>query len=383
MPTEKSEELARGLAGVTVADTRLSFIDGEQGVLRYGGIPIEELAEEASYEEVVYLLWQGELPTAQQLDEFKANLAECCRAVPPPVIDAIRSFPTNAHPMSALRTLVSLLGLHDPQAEEESREASETKATRLMAGIPTLIAAYERIRNGEEPVSPNPELDHAANFLYMLTGNEPTETAVHAIDTYLVLLADHGFNASTFTARTIASTASDMYSAITGAIGALKGPLHGGANQRVMETLFEIGAPDNAEAWVNDRLDKGERIMGLGHRVYKTLDPRARILREHAEALAKEAGVGEWVDVAVAVADAAEKRLAERGIWPNVDFYSGPVLYAAGVPVDQFTPMFVMSRVAGWTAHVLEQQADNRLIRPRARYVGPKDRHYIPIDQRS
>lgn len=382
MSEEKSQELARGLAGVTVADTQMSFIDGEEGILLYQGIPIEELAENASYEEVVYLLWQGELPTATQLDEFKANLAECCRMVPTSVIDAVRAFPTDAHPMAALRTTVSLLGLHDSRAEEETREATEVKATRLVAGIPTLIAAHERIRNGKEPIPPSPDLDHAGNFLYMLTGNEPGETAVRAIDTYLVLLADHGFNASTFTARTIASTESDMYSAITGAIGTLKGPLHGGANERVMKMLFEVEKPENAKAWVNDALDKGQRIMGLGHRVYKTLDPRARILRQRSEDLAEVADIRKWHDIAVAVADAATERLGARGIWPNVDFYSGPVLYAAGIPVDQFTPMFVMSRVAGWTAHVLEQQSDNRIIRPRAQYVGPKDRHYIPVDQR-
>ncbi|MBS1253588.1 MAG: Citrate synthase [Anaerolineales bacterium] len=383
MPAEKSEELARGLAGVTVADTEMSFIDGEAGVLRYRGIPIEDLAENASYEEVVYLLRQGELPTATQLDEFKANLVKCCRTVPDEVIDAVRHFPSGAHPMAILRTAVSLLGLHDPGAEVETRTANEAKATQLMAGIPTLIALYERVRNGQEPVPPSQELGHAANFLYMLTGEDPNEVAVRAINTYLVLLADHGFNASTFTARTIASTESDMYSAITGAIGTLKGPLHGGANERVMKSLFEIESPDKAKAWVDQTLDKGQRIMGFGHRVYKTLDPRARILRQYAEALAEEPDVGKWVDVAIVVADAAEERLSAKGIWPNVDFYSAPVLYSAGIPVDQFTPIFVMSRVAGWTAHVLEQQADNRLIRPRAKYVGPREQPYVPMGERA
>ncbi len=361
--------------------TRLSFIDGQKGVLLFQGIPIEELAENATYEEVVYLLWQGELPTAQQFDAFKAKLA-AYRAVPAPVIDGIRAFPTDAHPMAVLRSAVSALGLHDPRAEDESREANEEKAARLTAAIPTLIAAHERIRNGQEPIPPDPDLGHAENFLFMLTGDAPNQVAVQAVDTYLVLLADHGFNASTFTARVIAATQSDMYSAVTGAIGALKGPLHGGANQRVMEMLFDVGEPERAEAWINNALDARQRIMGLGHRVYKTLDPRARILRRRSEALADVAGIRKWHDIAVTIADVATERLGAKGIWPNVDFYSGPVLYAAGIPVDQFTPLFAMSRIAGWTGHVLEQQADNRLIRPRAKYVGPTDRHYVPFDQR-
>lgn len=381
MPADNSQEIARGLEGVVVAETRLSFIDGQAGILLYQGIPIQELAENATYEEVVYLLWQGDLPTARQLDEFKARLASY-RAVPTQVIDAIRAFPTDAHPMAVLRSSVSTLGLHDPRAEEQTREANEEKAIRLTAAIPTLIAAHERIRNGKQPVPPDSRIDHAENFLYMLTGDVPNEVAVRAIDTYLVLLADHGFNASTFTARVIAATESDMYSAITGAIGSLKGSLHGGANQRVMEMIFEIGEPERAENWVNDALDRRQRIMGLGHRVYKTLDPRARILRERSEALADVAGIRKWHDIAVTVADVAIRRLGEKRIWPNVDYYSGPVLYAAGIPVDQFTPLFAMSRIAGWTAHVLEQQADNRLIRPRAKYVGPTDRHYTPIEQR-
>jgi citrate synthase len=383
MVAQQSHDQGRGLAGVVVADTRMSYIDGQAGVLQYQGVPIEDLAEHASYEEVVYLLWHGELPTARELRQFKSDLAECCRTIPRAVIEAYHTFPNDVHPMAALRTGVSLLGLHDPRAEAESRDASEAKATRLMASIPTLVALYERLRKNQEPVAPDPDLGHAANFLYMLTGEEPSEAAVRALDTYLVLLADHGFNASTFTARTIASTGSDMYSAVTGAVAALKGPLHGGANQRVMEMLFDIGEADRADAWVADALDRGERIMGLGHRVYKTLDPRARILRRRAEALAADSDIGKWVDVAVAVADTATERLAAKAIYPNVDFYSAPVLYAVGIPVDQFTCIFAMSRVAGWTGHILEQQADNRLIRPRADYVGPKNRRYVPLDERS
>jgi citrate synthase len=382
MAVDKPKQQASGLAGVVVADTSMSYIDGQAGVLEYQGVAIEDLAEHASYEEVVYLLWHGKLPTARELKYFRSDLAECCRTIPEQVIDTFRGFPEDVHPMAALRTGVSLLGLHDPRAEAESRPAAEAKATRLVAGIPTLTAVFERLRNGKEPVEPDPELGHAANFLYMLTGEAPSEAAVQAVDTYLVLLADHGFNASTFTARTIASTGSDMYSAVTGAIGALKGPLHGGANQRVMETLFEIGEADKAEAWVADALDRGERIMGLGHRVYKVLDPRARILRRDAEALAADSDVGKWVDVAVAVADSATERLKEKSIWPNVDFYSAPVLYAAGIPVDQFTSLFAMSRIAGWTGHILEQQSDNRLIRPRAQYVGLREQPYVPLDER-
>lgn len=382
MPEETSQEQARGLAGVVVADTQMSFIDGQKGLLLYRGIPIEEVAEHATnYEEVVYFLWQDELPTQQQLDDFEAQLAEF-RSVPDAVIDAMRAYPTDVHPMAVLRTAVSMLGLFDPRAEEETREANEEKAMRLTGGIPTLIAAWERIRNGQDPVAPDQSLEHTENFLYMLTGSEPHQMAVRAVETYLVLLAEHGFNASTFTGRTVVSTESDMYSAITGAISTLKGPLHGGANQRVMEMLFQVKTADRAAAWIDNALDQGQRIMGLGHRVYKTLDPRAEILRSYAVDLAEKTDIGEWVDVAVAVADAATERLSAKGIWPNVDFYSAPVLYAAGVPVDQFTCVFAMSRVAGWTGHVLEQQADNRLIRPRAQYVGAKDRHYVPLDER-
>jgi citrate synthase len=375
---------AVGLEGIVVANTQKSKVDGIAGRLIYCGYEIDDLARNASFEEVVFLLWNNRLPLADELAALDRDL-KAARGLPEPVSAFIAAMPAEAVPMAVLRTVVSLLACYDPEAELETEEARQRVALRLVAQIPTIIAAFERRRNGLAAVAPRNDLSHAANFLYMMNGAEPGPAAVRAIDAYLVLLADHGFNASTFSARVTSATLSDLYSAITSAIGTLKGSLHGGANQRVMEMLERIGSPEAAEAWVMQAIENKERIMGIGHRVYKTLDPRAKILREMSREIAAETG-SKYHAIGAKVADTAvawfEANRPDLMLYPNVDFYSAGVLEAAGVPTDQFTPLFAMSRVAGWTAHVLEQYQDNRLIRPRGQYVGPLDQVWKPIAQR-
>ena len=375
---------AVGLEGIVVADTRKSKVDGIAGSLIYCGYTIQDLARNASFEEVAYLLWHEQLPTAAELMAFQAELIPA-RRVSDAVMAMIVDMPIDAVPMAVLRTGVSLMACCDDEAESEDPAARRRVATRLLAGIPTLIAAFERHRRGLAPVAPRDDLGHSANFLYMMNGELPGPAAVRAIDAYLVLLADHGFNASTFSARVTAATLSDLYSAITSAVGTLKGRLHGGANQKVIEMLEEIGSREAAAAWVMDAIERGDRIMGFGHRVYKTLDPRAKILREMSRGISEETG-SKYHGIGTMVADTAvdwfEANRPELKLYPNVDFYSAGVLHAAGVPTDQFTPLFAMSRVAGWTAHVLEQYESNRLIRPRAQYVGPTDRVWQPIEAR-
>lgn len=372
-----SATVVRGLEGIVAATTRLSFIDGQQGILIYRGINIHDLAEKSTFEEVVYLLWNDDLPTREQLERFSADLA-AQRVLAPEVLDLMRSLPKAAHPMSVLRTAVSAIGLFDPQADDISPEANRGKAMRLTAQIPTMIAAFDRLRQGKEPIAPRQDLSHTANFLYMLTGQTPDETSDRALDVYLILLADHGFNASTFACRVAAATLSDMYSAITSGIGTLKGPLHGGANEKAMKMLLQIGDVAAVEGYVKDELAAGRRIMGFGHRVYKTEDPRATQLRRMSKAIGDVCDP-RWYEISRKV---EEVMWETKRLYCNVDFYSASVLYCLGIAPDLFTPVFAMSRIAGWTAHVLEQQADNRLIRPRAQYVGPTDRTYIPIEQR-
>ncbi len=386
-----SDILIKGLDGVVVAQSSKSKVYGEIGKLIYGGYAIEDLAENVTFEEVIHLLWYGELPNQAQLAALKSELADL-RAVPDGVLAVLRDLPLDAHPMSVLRTLVSALGcLDNADAEAAARdEAARWRcAKRLVARIPTLIAAHERHRRGQPMVAPRADLAHAANFLHMLHGTPPGPRAERALDAYLVLLADHGFNASTFSARVTVSTESDPYSAITTAIGTLKGPLHGGANERVMAMLEQIGDPSRAKAFVDETLSGKGRIPGIGHRVYKTLDPRAGVLRRLSEELVAEVGDSperRYHEIATNVADAAaawfETNRPDLRLHPNVDFYSAIALRVAGVPTDQFTPMFAMSRVAGYTAHILEQYADNRLIRPRGEYVGPLDRVVAPIEER-
>ncbi|HEX7052023.1 MAG TPA: citrate synthase [Longimicrobiales bacterium] len=375
----------RGLEGIVVAETQLSKIYGEQGRLLYRGYEIEDLAEHTSFEEVCHLLWYGELPDRRQLDALRAGFAEAA-AVDPGVIDILRRLPKGGHPMATLRTLVSALSAYDPEAEDMSPEANHRKAVRLTAKLPTLTAAIERVRQGKDPIAPRPELGLAANFLYMLHGEEPAELPGRIMDVAFILHAEHGMNASTFSARVTVATLSDMHSAVVSAIGTLKGPLHGGANERVMRMLKAIGEPDRAAAWIRDALGRKERIMGFGHRVYRALDPRAPILKRLAEELAAQGGPAEnrWLEISERVEQVMAEEMKARGkpIYPNVDFFSASVYYTLGIPPDLFTNVFASARVAGWTAHIMEQLADNRLIRPKAEYVGPEGKKVRPIEAR-
>ena len=367
-----------GLDNVVATETELSYIDGQEGVLLYRGYNIHDLAENATYPEALYLLWNGQLPTASELESFRDDLAGQ-RAVDERVIEVLRQMPDDADPMGVLRTAVSTLGNLDSRADETSEEANRGKARRLVAKFPTVVAAYHRLREGREPVAPDPSLGHAANFLYMLHGEEPDDVAAEALDTSLLLYLDHGLNASTFTCRVISSTLSDIYSAVTGGVGALKGELHGGANEAAMRMILEIESLDRAEKWVDDALDKGKKIMGFGHRVYRTEDPRATHLREMSRRIGESTGETKWYEISKRV---EETMLDRKGINCNVDFYCASVYYSLGLPLDLYTPLFAMGRVGGWSAHVLEQLSDNRLIRPRAEYVGETDAAWTPVDER-
>ena len=379
LTTEDAPIKARGLEGVIALESELSSIDGDKGQLIYRGYDINDLADHASFEEVVYLLSNGELPTQDQLDELQQQLrAE--RTLPAPVMAFLRNIPDDAHPMAVLQTVVSALGLYDDEANAMDEASNRRKAVRILAQIPAVIAAFDRLRKGLEPISPLEDGSMARNFLYMLNGEEPGEAAEHTFDVCLVLHADHGLNASTFSNRVIGSTMSDMYSAIPGAIGALKGPLHGGANREVMRMLLEIDeqGADPAE-YVRGKLAAGERVMGFGHRVYRTMDPRAAILRDMVQELSEKEGAMKWYEYSTAI---METMRDEKEIDPNVDFFSASTYYQLGIDPDLFTPIFALSRTAGWTAHLLEQWADNRLIRPRAQYVGAHDRTVVPIGER-
>jgi citrate synthase len=376
-------QTAKGLAGVIAADSLLSRVDGEKGELIYRGYNIMDLGEKASFEEVVYLLWNGDLPNRAQLDTFSAALV-AKRALPTAVLNSMKQFPREAHPMAVLRTIVSGLGLIDPNEEDITLAAARKKALLLTAVMPTIIAAWEHIRNGRDPIMPRHNLGHAANFLYMLNGTEPDPNAVKALDAYLVMLADHGFNASTFACRVTTGTLADVYSAVTSGIGTLKGAAHGGANQKAMEQFIDAAQRGDVKAWYQEARDSGKRIMGIGHRVYKVRDPRAFILQPMAERLAKSSGQGQWYDIAAQIEELTRKDsyFVERDLYANVDYYSAVVLYMIGIPVDQFTCLFAMSRIAGWTAHIMEQLADNRLIRPKAHYVGQEGLTFIPLAER-
>lgn len=363
--------MSKGLEGLVVANTSRSQVSGDIGRLIYHGYEIKDLGANASFEETIYLLWYSKFPSSEELAAFKKELIPL-RVIPDPIMHIMQTLPKQGHPVAVLRTLVSAMALIDDDADNISVESSLTKAKRLTAVFPTLIAGWQQIRHGKEALSPRDDLDHAANFLYMLTGEEPAPAAVRAIDTYLILLADHGFNASTFSARVTTGTLADMYSAITSAIGTLKGPSHGGASQAAMEQFIEAHEM-GVEAWFKKARAEGRRIMGIGHRVYKVEDPRAKIFGPLAKQLAEASAEGQWYDVAAQINDLAreDQFFIDRNLYPNVDYYSAAVLYMIGIPLDQFTSIFAMSRVVGWTAHVLEQLADNRLIRPKAKYVGP------------
>jgi citrate synthase len=367
-----------GLRNVVAGESSICSIDGERGVLAYRGIDIHALAEQSTFEEVVFLLHRGRLPSRAELAAFVQELARE-RSVPSAAIALLRLFPAAAHPMTSLRTVVSALGALDPDAGDETLPANSRKALRLTAQMAGLVAAIERVRRGKEVVVPDPSLSHAANFLYMLKGEPPAPTAVRAMDVALILHADHEFNASTFAARVAASTLADMHGAIAAALATLKGPLHGGANEAVMNTLEEIGSPERAEAWVRDALAAKKKIMGFGHAVYRTEDPRATHLRRMSRQLGEAQGVRRWYDLSEKIEGLVR---AQKKLYANVDFYSASVYHTLGIATDLFTPVFAVSRIAGWTAHVLEQLTNNRLIRPESEYTGPRDVTYVPMNQR-
>ncbi|MGM8215590.1 citrate synthase [Bacillaceae bacterium W0354] len=367
----------KGLEGIVATESSISSIIDDK--LTYVGYDIDDLAENSSFEEIIYLLWNQKLPTKSELDELTQDLANHMD-LPQGVIDHLKSYDLKkVHPMAALRTAVSMLGLYDEEADEMTEEANRRKAIRLQAKMPTIVTAFARIRNGEEPVAPKKNLSFAANFLYMLNGKEPEAVEVEAFNKALVLHADHELNASTFTARVCVATLSDVYSGVTAAIGALKGPLHGGANERVMNMLAEIGEEDKALDYIKEKLANKEKIMGMGHRVYRQGDPRAKHLKEMSRQLTELTGEPKWYNMSVKIEEYIKN---EKGLPANVDFYSASVYHSLGIDHDLFTPIFAVSRVSGWLAHILEQYANNRLIRPRAEYVGPSKQQYVSIDQR-
>jgi citrate synthase len=370
-----SESYFPGLEGVVAGETAICTIEGG---LQYRGYAVEDLAREATFLEVACLLLHGELPNHEFFADFQAVLEESTE-LPRGVVELIQEIPLHVSAMDVLRTGISALGNFDPQLEDDDREANIAKAQRLLAQIPLLIATRYRHTRGLPIVEPRPELGYAGNLLYVITGKEPTPLEERAMDVSLVLYAEHEFNASTFTARVVTSTQSDLYSAITAAVGALKGPLHGGANERVLEVLLEVGSADHAEEWVRQALASKRRIMGFGHRVYKTGDPRAVILRDYCRQLSEQAGDTELEEIA----DTIERVVrAEKGLPPNLDWPSARLYRYLGLEVDLYTPLFVVGRVAGWAAHVIEQSENNRLIRPRSRYTGPPRRAFVPLGQR-
>jgi len=373
-----ARQAGAGLEGVIAAESSIGDVDGSNGVLIYQGLDIHDLAEHSTFEETVYLLWHGRLPKRAELDALRAELSANGK-LPAEVLEMMRRFPREAEPMDALRTAVSALAFHDSASRDLSREGALRTATKLTAQLPVVVAAFERLRNGKEPVEPKEGLNIASNFLYMLTGEEPSEREARVFDVCLILHADHELNASTFTARVIAGTLADMYGAVTGAIAALSGPLHGGANTNVMKMLLEIGEPERAEDWLKDALASKKKVMGFGHRVYKTEDPRSVWLRKFSKELGEARGETRWFEILERL---RAQMFAEKKLYPNVDYYSGSAYYLMGIPLDLFTPIFAVSRISGWTGHILEQYANNRLIRPRAEYVGPRGVSYTPIDER-
>jgi citrate synthase len=380
MPTLTMTHAPKGLEGVVATTSKICYIDGENGVLAYRGIDIHELAEKSSFEETCYLLWHGKLPTRTELSELSEQLAGE-RKLDPAIVDFLGHLPRGAEPMDVLRTAVSALALYEPQAAASDHDANVRTAIRLTSQLAMIVAAYDRLRKGKAIVSPDSRLSHAANFLLMLSGEKPSETAEHALDIALILHADHELNASTFAARVTAATLSDMHSAITSAIGTLKGPLHGGANEVVFHMLEEIDRRqvDPAEH-VRGLLAQRKKISGFGHRVYHTEDPRATHLRKMSEDLGRSRGEPKWFEMSRRIEQFVK---SEKNLNANVDFYSASTYHVLGIDVDLFTPIFAVSRISGWTAHVIEQLDDNRLIRPRADYIGPAyPQHWVPIDQR-
>lgn len=377
--TASPPPVVAGLEGVVVAESSISYVDGQNGRLVYRGYQIEDLAERSTFEETTRLLLDGELPRRRDLEEFTSQLA-AERALDERVLDLLHELPIDAEPMAMLRTTVSAMGMFDPDGADSSPEATRRRGMRLIARFPTIVAAFDRVRNAEEPVAPREDLSHAANFLYMLSGEEPDPADARILDVCLILHAEHGMNASTFCARVTAATLSDLHSAITSAVGTLKGPLHGGANQEVMRMLLEIEERGiDPGDYAREKLAAHEKVMGFGHRVYKTMDPRAPILRRFSKELGERTGQTQWYPMSEKLVSAMR---AEKSLDPNVDFFSASTYYALGIPVDLYTPIFAIARISGWCAHVEAQYAHNRLIRPRAQYVGKRDLTYVAIDAR-
>ncbi|RJF72988.1 MULTISPECIES: citrate/2-methylcitrate synthase [Deinococcus] len=374
-------QIAKGLEGVLFTESKLTFINGSEGILTHLGIPIQEWAEKSTFEELSLALLDGELPTAAELAKFDAEL-KANRAIPREVEDLIRNMPRGANPMQALRTAVSYLGLTDQESEEVTPEARRAISIRMIAQFATIIAAINRVQEGQDIVAPRADLTHAGNYLYMLNGKEPTAEQARLFDIALILHADHGMNASTFTAIATSSTISDMYSCIVSAIGALKGPLHGGANEQVMVMLDEIGSPENAVDYITDKLNKKEKIMGVGHRVYKNFDPRSRVLRDYAAHVAGKEGKSNYYQILENIEKTVVDRIGDRGIYPNVDFYSGTVYADLGIKKEYFTPIFALARISGWCASVIEYSQNNRLLRPDAYYIGKSNQRYVDIKDR-
>jgi citrate synthase len=370
--------LIRGLEGVVAAETQLCDLDGANGRLAYRGYDIADLARPASFEEVVHLLLHGDLPKPAQLDGLVVQLT-AARAIPPELVQAFRLMPKDTDPMRVLQAAVAILGMSDPDTTDNSHAANVRKAVRLTSQLATAICAHHRVRQGKDVIPPAAGLSHAASFLSMLTGERPNQAAAKAFDASLTLYAEHELNASTFTTRVVSSTQSDMHSAVAAGVGALKGPLHGGAGEAVMRTLMEIGEVSNVDGFADRALAEKRRFMGMGHRVYKAGDPRAAILRGLAEEACRQSGQFKWYEMAVKLHERIGKA---KGLIPNVDFYSAPLFYSLGIPVDLFTPVIAAGRIAGWSANIIEQHDDNRLIRPRADYVGPQRRAYVEISKR-
>ncbi len=375
--TESSTATA-GLRGVVAAQSSIGDVNGEEGILIYQGYNIHDLAENSTFEETVYLLWNGRLPNKSELDELKSQFQENYD-VPTEIIEMMKTFPKDSVPMDVLRTTVSALDFYDKDGHGTDRENAVKTAVKLTGQLPTLVAAWDRIRNGKEVVAADKSLSIAENFLYMLRGEKPETDEARMMDICLILHADHELNASTFTTRVVAGTLADIYGAVTAGIAALAGPLHGGANTKVMETLLEVGSPENAEKWLDEKLANKEKVMGIGHAVYKTEDPRATWLRKFSKQMGEKKGEMKYYEISEKI---EKMMLDKKGMYPNVDFYSASTYYLMGIPLDLYTPIFAISRVSGWTGHVLEQYGNNKLIRPRAEYIGERDLKYAPIDER-
>ena len=374
----ESTAATAGLRGVVAAQSAIGDVNGEEGILIYQGYNIHDLAEHSTFEETVFLLWNGRLPKTDELEDLKQQFRANYDA-PSEVLEMMKTFPTTADPMDVLRTTVSALDFYDQDGHGTDREAAMKTAIKLTGQLPTLVAAWDRIRNGKDVIAPDTGLSIAENFLYMLRGEKPDADEAKMLDICLILHADHELNASTFTTRVVAGTLADIYGAVTAGIAALAGPLHGGANTAVMKTLIEIDSVENVEPWLDKALAEKRKVMGIGHAVYKTEDPRATWLRKFSKQMSEKTGTTKWFEMSEKI----EKLMLEKkGMYPNVDFYSASTYYLMNIPLDLYTPIFAISRISGWAGHILEQYSNNKLIRPRAEYIGERDLKYTPIDER-